>query len=227
LNQPARLDDSDIIALGFAVVAVIFLSSSFFRRDLYELSPALYWAFDVLKFVVVPAAAALFLAKYLAIRPKHYGLRGIAQHETWGHFFGLTIFLALILDFAYYASWYIAWFALQPEVGPLFYQEINPRGLLRVPVTLYMAISAGVVEEIFFRGLPLLYLERRFPNALPRKSYILGTAALFGLIHWGNGPHEVMATFVFGVLAAILYLRLRDLWPLIVAHAAIDIHEFA
>lgn len=227
LNQRAQLNDSDALVLGFAVVAAVFLTSGFFRRDLYALSPALYWVFDFLKFVVVPAAAALVLAKRYGLRPRHYGLRGIAEHETWGHFIGLTIFLALILALTYYATWHIAWRLLRPEAALPFYQEINPKGLLRIPVTLYMGVTAGVVEEVLFRGLPLLYLERRFPNSLPRKPYILGTALLFGLVHWGDGPHQVLATFAFGVLAAALYLRLRDLWPLITAHAIIDIYTFA
>ena len=226
LNQQAQLNGSNALALGFVVVAAVFLTSSFFRRDLYALSPALYWIFDFLKFVVVPTAAALVLAKRYGLRPKDYGLRGIAEHETWGHFIGLTIFLALILNLTYYATWHIAWLLLRPEALP-FYQEINPKGVLRIPVTLYMGVTAGLVEEVLFRGLPLLYLERRFPKSLPRKRYVLGTALLFGLVHWGDGSHQVIATFAFGVLAAALYLRLRDLWPLITAHAIIDIYNFA
>jgi membrane protease YdiL (CAAX protease family) len=215
------------VGLVLAVVLAPFLLAVFFRHELYAHSPALYWAFDLLKFVVLPTAAVVYLGRGHGIWPRHYGIRSIAEHESWAHFVGLAAFLALLLNLVYYVAFYIAWYALHPEPSPLFYKEINPAGLLRIPVTIYFAVTAGFVEEVFCRALPLLYLERRFPGQVPVKIYVLGTAIVFGLIHWGNGPHEVVATFVFGVVAAILYLRLRDLWPLIAAHTIIDLVAFA
>jgi membrane protease YdiL (CAAX protease family) len=91
---------------------------------------------------------------------------------------------------------------------------------------LYLAITAGIVEEIFFRGLPFLYVIERFPAKIPTGTYVVTTALLFGAIHWENGGHEVVATFIYGVFAAAFYLKLRDLWPLIGAHALIDVWGF-
>ena len=227
MSQVDEAQASRAAVLGLSVVGLVFLVSGFFRRELYAYNAPLYWGFDLFKFVVVPVAVALFLAKRYRIQPKHYGLRGVADGETWLQFIGLALFLVLILDLVYYASWYIGWLIFRPENVTAFYREINPDGLLRIPVTLYMAVTAGIVEEVFFRGLPLHLLERQFPNQVPRRAYVLGTAAAFGLIHWPNGTHEVLATFVFGLLAASIYLRLRDLWPLIVAHALIDLYGFA
>lgn len=215
------------VGLVLAIVLLPSLISPLFRRELYAVSPSLYWAFDFAKFVVLPAAAALYLARCHGIRPKHYGVRAIAEHESWGQFIGLTIFLALLLTLVYYVAFLIGWYALRPEPIAPFYKEINPTGVLRIPSTLYLALTAALAEEVYCRALPLLYLERRFPGRAPLKLYILSTATMFGLIHWGNGPHEVLATFAFGVAAAILYLRLRDLWPLIAAHTVIDVVAFA
>lgn len=39
--------------------------------------------------------------------------------------------------------------------------------------------------------------------------------------------HEIIATGFFGVLAAIAYLQVRNLWFLIGAHALIDIWAFS
>ena len=227
MNQAGSAQASRVVALGFLVVGAVFFASGLFRRELYALNAPLYWIFDFFKFIVLPAAVLLLLAKRYGVQPKHYGLRGLAERESWATLLGLAVFLALILDLAYYASWYIGWLIFGPGDGATFYQEINPAGPLRIPVTLYMALTAGIVEEIFFRGLPLFLLERWFPNEVPRHVYVLGTAVVFGLIHWPNGPHEVLATFAFGLLAAGIYLRLRDLWPLIVAHALVDIYGFA
>ncbi len=227
MEHPGTTKQPDAIAAAFLVVLVSFSAISFFRRDLYAHSVVLYWGLDALKHVVLPATALAILARGYDVRARDYGIRGIAEHETWGQFIGLTIFLTLILDLIYYVMFYIAWLALRPDAAGAFYKEINLTGLAHIPSTFYLAVTAGFVEEVFFRGLPLLYLERKFGKALPRKSYILGTAFVFGLIHFRNGPHEVAATFAFGLLAAILYLRLRDLWPLIGAHILIDAIAFA
>jgi membrane protease YdiL (CAAX protease family) len=227
LERTRTIRQPDAVAIAFIVVLVPFLISSFFRRELYAHSAALYWLFDFAKFVILPAAALAILARRYAIRPRDYGMRGVAEHETWGHFLGLNIFLMLILNLVYHVTLYVTWLVLGPEVAQPFYHAINPTGWLRLPGTIYLSVTAGLVEEIFFRALPLLYLERRFGDAVPRKTYVLGTAILFAIIHWGNGPYEVVATFAFGVLAAILYLRLRDLWPLIGAHVIIDAIGFA
>jgi membrane protease YdiL (CAAX protease family) len=227
LDEATRQNHSTVVATVILVVIAMFLGGNFFRRDIYALSPPLYWIFDFLKFVVVPTGAAVVLARRYAILPKHYGLRWEASREDWGHFLGLTIFLALILNLVYYTTQQAALLVFRPEPITGFYNDINPRGLLRVPVTLYLAVTAGIVEEVVFRGLPLLYLEHRYPNAVPRRTYLFGTALCFGLIHWPNGPHEFVATFVFGLLAAAIYLRLRDLWPLVAAHILIDVYNFA
>ncbi len=219
-------DRSAPVGLAFSAILLVFLGVNLVRRDLYAFSPAVYWFFDVVKFVVVPTAAAFVLARRYATYPSEYGLRPRIG-EGWMRFGGLTVFLVLTLNLAYHATQSIALHILRPDAPAAFYQEINPTGVLRVPATLYMAVTAGVVEEVFFRGLPLLYLERRFPGAVPRVAYVVVTALLFGAVHWTNGPHEFIGTFVFGLLAAAIYLRLRDLWPLIAAHAVIDLYDFA
>ena len=93
------------------------------------------------------------------------------------------------------------------------------------PRPVYSA-TAGVVEEIFCRALPLLYLSERFGKSLPKGLYVITTALIFGVGHWENGNIEVIATCVFGLFAGALYLKLRDLWPLIAAHALMDLWAF-
>jgi membrane protease YdiL (CAAX protease family) len=218
-----RAGQPDFLIVAVALVLTFFLIDGFVRRELYAISPSLYWAFDFLKFVVLPAAAAICLARAFGVRPEHYGIRGVAQNETWVQFIGLTFFVALLLAGVHYATYYVAWFVLRPEVAQPFYQEINPAGILRVPAALYMAGTAAVVEEVFCRGIPLLYLQRRFPNGIPEASYVWGTALLFGFLHWENGFHDVVAAFVFGLAAAAIYLKLRDLWPLMGGHFVIGL----
>ena len=214
------------LGVVFAVVLAPFLLDDLFRRELYAHSTLLFWLFDFLKFVVFPTAAIVYLARVHGIWPRHYGMGSLAE-QRWGRLAGQAIFLALLLGLLYYATLYLSRFTLRWEPGPTFNHEINATGLFRIPVTIYLAITPGFVEEVFFRALPLLFLERRFPGQVPIRSYVVATAALFGLIHWGDGVPEVLATFVFGVGAAVLYLRLRNLWPLIAAHIIVDLVDFA
>ena len=223
--------DTDAILLVAALVLFPSFVDGFFRRELAAYSQAAYWGFDFLKFVVVPFIGIAVLARRYLVRPRDLGLRAIAEHETWLHFIALIIFLAFVLDIVYYVAVHVAWAMISPHIPiarePGFYHSISPQGWLRLPVALYLAVTAAFVEEIFCRALPYYYLRLRRPDAFPRAAYILGTAALFALLHWENGPHELVGTFAFGVLAAAMYLELRDLWPLIGAHFVIDLGVFS
>lgn len=214
-----------VLIASFPIIA-IFILDGYFRDALHAQSPMLFWLFDLFKFVLLPVGILVWLARSFGVTPSRYGLREVAENESWVHFVGLTIFLAVVLSLVYHLAQVIASTILRPPATAPFFKSAAPDGLLRVPVVLYMAITAGIVEEIFFRGLPLLYVIERFPGRIPTSTYVVTTALLFGAIHWENGSHEVVATFIFGIFAAAFYLKLRDLWPLIGAHILIDAWEF-
>jgi membrane protease YdiL (CAAX protease family) len=44
------------------------------------------------------------------------------------------------------------------------------------------------------------------------------SALLFSLMHWGSGPGRMLYTFVDGLIYMAAYMRLRRLWPLVLAH---------
>ena len=52
------------------------------------------------------------------------------------------------------------------------------------------------------------------------------SALFFGLAHWEQGSVGLYRATAFGFAAAILYLKLGDLRPLILAHALIDLYIF-
>jgi len=58
------------------------------------------------------------------------------------------------------------------------------------------------------------------------KTYIFGSPRLFGLAHWEPGSVGLYRATAFGLAAAILYLKLGDLRPPILAHALIDLYIF-
>jgi len=83
----------------------------------------------------------------------------------------------------------------------------------------FMAITAPVIEEIFFRG--VLYRSLRNSLNIPVAAVIGG--AIFALVHWLSYPLDTLPPrFVFGVIACLLYERTGSLLPGIALHCLID-----
>lgn len=83
--------------------------------------------------------------------------------------------------------------------------------------------TAAFGEELLFRG----FLQGRL-HTLFGGGRTAGVAAaalqslLFGFAHAYQGPTGVLVSASIGLVFGLLYLRLRSLWPLIVAHGVID-----
>ena len=89
---------------------------------------------------------------------------------------------------------------------------------------LYAAVSAGIVEETLFSGVPI-----------PRLALVTGSVWLGALIatavfaavhvpHWGTGA--AVSIFLGALAGAAFFVWRRDLLAIIVAHAAIDVWGF-
>jgi membrane protease YdiL (CAAX protease family) len=74
-------------------------------------------------------------------------------------------------------------------------------------------VIAPIVEEIYFRGLILPVLMRRFGVVIG----IFGTSLLFALLHFQ--PNVVLYTFVLAIILAIVRLRLKSVIPSMLLHA--------
>ncbi|MGH7470614.1 MAG: CPBP family intramembrane glutamic endopeptidase [Longimicrobiales bacterium] len=83
-----------------------------------------------------------------------------------------------------------------------------------------VSVSAGVCEEIVYRGYMIWYLAA-FMGEWP--AVILG-ALIFGLGHLYQGTDGVIKTGVTGLMMGILYVATGSLlWPVIL-HTAVDLH---
>ncbi len=103
-------------------------------------------------------------------------------------------------------------------------------GAAEVTGLLLLALMVGFVEESVFRGLMLTALR---VTGVWRA--IIVTSVLFGLTHLANvlagatvleTVSQVVYTIAFGVAFAALVLRTGMIWPLVLAHAAIDAAYF-
>jgi hypothetical protein len=188
---------------------------------LYRASPALFWLIDVTSFVVIPLAITYWLANSANILPRHYGLQASLSGETLIS----SLFLGALLFGLYFVSQTVAWaFTWRSYVQPEFtYGSALPQGIVRLPAVLYMSLSAGLMESVFMLALPW-FLWRNYLNLSHRRTlFALLSSAVFAVVHWEQGLHNMIAAFVFAYAACFLYWKLNDLWPIVGAHAVVDV----
>lgn len=98
-----------------------------------------------------------------------------------------------------------------------FFKEVP-----EIPVVWVFLISifVGIHEEVFFRG----FLLSRIQTATRSRVWaILITSAIFGSLHFYQGPAGVFQTGAIGLVVAVVVTYTRTLWPAIIAHAAFDV----
>jgi len=107
---------------------------------------------------------------------------------------------------------------------------LNASSFQQVLMALVLALMVGFVEETFFRGLILRALA-------PRGEWLAAivSSVCFGLLHTmnmiaGKPPFEAALQLVYATAIGLGYaafvLRTGSIWPLVLAHAAIDFVYF-
>jgi len=82
-----------------------------------------------------------------------------------------------------------------------------------------LSVSAGVCEEILYRGFVFAYLAS-FMDTL---SVVVISSLLFGMAHSYQGFKGIPQTALVGLALAVLYVLTGSLWASMVLHAAIDL----
>ena len=82
-----------------------------------------------------------------------------------------------------------------------------------------LSVTAGICEELVFRGFMIWYLAHWMPMWLAA----IAGGVVFGLAHWYQGTAGVIKTGITGIVMGMLYVATGSLlWPAIL-HAAIDL----
>jgi membrane protease YdiL (CAAX protease family) len=102
--------------------------------------------------------------------------------------------------------------------------ELLPRTRRERVVCAGLAVTAGICEEILYRGFGIAYLKWLFPGA-GDTAIILTIGVAFGIVHLYQGPRNVVLTGIVGGLFAWLTLATGTLVPAIVIHALVDLHR--
>lgn len=90
-------------------------------------------------------------------------------------------------------------------------------GIDVVLLVLIVAVGAPIVEEIFYRGLVMRSMERRFGRVVA----LVGSSLVFGLAHFQ--PYDLIALAPAGLVFAWLAVRYDRLGPAIWAHVAFNL----
>ncbi len=98
--------------------------------------------------------------------------------------------------------------------------SLTPHGIAESLLWVLLSITAGISEELVFRG----YLQRQLTAFTGRASVALFLqAAVFGIAHGYQGVRNCLAIALYGALFTLLALWRKSLLPGMIAHAWTDI----
>ena len=82
-----------------------------------------------------------------------------------------------------------------------------------------MGITAGITEEIIFRG----YLIWAFSLALPLWGAAIAALLVFTFLHIYQGARQLPAIFAMGGLITLVFVLSGSIWPAIALHIFVDV----
>jgi CAAX protease family protein len=85
-----------------------------------------------------------------------------------------------------------------------------------------LAVTAGICEEVVFRGFGFAYVRFVWPGVTDGWLIVI-TSIVFGLAHLYQGPRGVMLTGLAGAVFASMTVTTGSLLPAIAVHAMVDL----
>jgi membrane protease YdiL (CAAX protease family) len=106
------------------------------------------------------------------------------------------------------------------------FAALLPQGRRERHTFAVLAVTAGICEELLFRGFAIAYVRWLWPGASTLWVTVI-TAAAFGLVHLYQGPRGVVLTGLVGGYLAWLVLTTGSLFPAMIIHALLDLRILA
>ena len=97
-----------------------------------------------------------------------------------------------------------------------------PRNTLERRLAIAVSLTAGVCEEVLYRGFFLWYLMSWLPGWIA----VAISAVVFGIAHLYLGWGGVLKATIAGIIFGAAYLLTGSLWVPIALHAVVDISSF-
>jgi CAAX protease family protein len=124
---------------------------------------------------------------------------------------------------AFWVLWEGAEYGIYRLLGPSSAKSVSsllPQSLLEILLWIATSVTAGVCEEMAFRG----YVQRQFHALTGSVAFaVLGQGLVFGLVHIYQGWKNVIVICVLGALYGALVAWRKNLRASIIAHAWGDI----
>jgi uncharacterized protein len=172
------------------------------------------WALAAVSLLLVALSPDLDLARI-----------GLAVPEDGVVFAGMLIGM-IVVAVAFGALAFVMEKKKGVVVGPgrEVFSALMPRDRTERWYAAALAVTAGVCEEIVFRGLLIAVGVHVLGLPLPVAAGL--ALALFAIGHLYQGPRGMIAVTLFGLAFTMLYLRTGSLIPVILLHAMADLRAF-
>lgn len=198
------------------MITILLLVLPLYINDLFiyifKETPLIVWALDPLWFVVYPVCLIPFLYRRGEISLEDMGLAsGLRVRDI---LFGLVLASVLFLLFQLFLTPFF-----MEQFPQRFHQGYSfpPNEPYRSILIWYSAITAGVHEEIVYRGIVTSKLLQRFRS----KAWVLIlSCAVFAGIHWGEGLGKLIWTFLWAIPLTLWFLKSRNIWGPVSCHVA-------
>jgi hypothetical protein len=212
------------IAWALLPVIAIWQVNGFYLAALAKVSVSAFWVADFFQWILLPSVLLMVLARKASLLPKHYGFDTAALR--WQTLIIGTLLVFLTTAIAFFGTRNVSWALLGYPSGFFSFPGVFPSGLMAHIVWLYSAATAGIVESIFYIGLPWLLYRHVRPDP-SRIAFAFLATAVFAIAHWEQGPHVVVGAFFSNLFACFWFFRFGTLWPVAAGHILVDLVAFA
>ncbi|HOO71685.1 MAG TPA: CPBP family intramembrane metalloprotease [Spirochaetota bacterium] len=190
-------------------------------------TPALFWSMEVLTWVIIPLLIFTCGIRKNFFTAHDLGINSSASrrlNKTTNIFLlvSLTVIVSTILPNAYDFFYHTADILFPVDYlrqNFSYHNTIPAQGNERMCAILFYSLTAGIVEELYYRGLFWKIIEKmKYRTVI----YIISSSVIFSSVHWESGIKNLFATFLFGALCSLIFAKFKNLWPLIIGHVVTD-----
>ena len=204
----------------FAFVSVLAFGLFIFASLSYALQPARHAHYSVaglLRLTVIELGLAAVLGVFLWLRGWSFRRLGLVPQIN-------DVAVAVLLFFAIYAAWIVVFyltFALAP--GLATGMQVTATGLVDRGIPIWVIVINTIVnplfEEVFETGYVVAALKRD-----DNPWFAINVSVAIRLVcHLYQGALGVLSIIPTGLIFAYWFARTGRLWPVILAHAAMDL----
>jgi membrane protease YdiL (CAAX protease family) len=232
INMVNYIKNSDNLAKKYLILCFLLIWIPAFFNGFYfpivKENYIVFWILELIQWLILPIIAVyISIYKFKIISYEHLGFHNLIFYRRKTEYVVYaSIIVSIILFLTYFETYYQSVFLFPTNYLQAFtYQSMIPEEpvLIVIFIVFYMALSAGFIEEAAYRGILRLVFQNNFEFNV---KYVIVSSILFMVVHWEGGLRNLFSSFIFGLVCAILYLKLKNIWPLVIGHSIVDIYAF-